>query len=322
MAVGALGLNTVGAERDWPDAVVQRFRLVAQILTNALARERREQRLQESERRLAAGADIAGLAFYEVDFEGGAMYVSDRYRDLFGIPADQELGLSVLSFWTEHLHPDDRPTVLRLREELHSGKVEQLSVEYRFLNPTQGERWIEHLARELHDDVTQRLAVLAIDVGRAELVAGDESQADAMRSVRVGLVRISEDIHSLAYQLHPSVLEELGLVEALRAECERRVRQGPLELSTPHRLLHTQPRAVEMTIRNSSSTSITVPRASAVGMGDSTAPPSSANADSASRSRLVSVTWATEAIDARASPRKPSKATFSRSSSEAIFEVA
>jgi signal transduction histidine kinase len=52
-----------------------------------------------------------------------------------------------------------------------------------------------------------------------------------MRSVRVGLVRISEDIHSLAYQLHPSVLEELGLVEALRAECERRVRQGRLELS-------------------------------------------------------------------------------------------
>jgi signal transduction histidine kinase len=68
-------------------------------------------------------------------------------------------------------------------------------------------------------------------VGRAERVAGDESQADAMRSVRVGLVRISEDIHSLAYQLHPSVLEELGLVEALRAECERRVRQGRLELS-------------------------------------------------------------------------------------------
>ena len=43
-----------------------------------------------------------------------------------------------------------------------------------------------------------------------------------MRSVREGLVRLSEDIHALAYQLHPSVLEELGLAEALRAECERR----------------------------------------------------------------------------------------------------
>ena len=51
-----------------------------------------------------------------------------------------------------------------------------------------------------------------------------------MRSVREGLVRLSEDVHSLAYQLHPSVLEELGLVEALRAECERRGRQGRIDL--------------------------------------------------------------------------------------------
>ena len=87
------------------------------------------------------------------------------------------------------------------------------------------------LARELHDDVSQRLAVLAIDVGRAELAAADEAQAEAMQEVRAGLVRLSEDVHSLAYQLHPSVLEELGLVEALRTECERRGRQGRLDLS-------------------------------------------------------------------------------------------
>ena len=53
-----------------------------------------------------------------------------------------------------------------------------------------------------------------------------------MRSVRAELVRLSEDIHSLAYQLHPSVLEELGLVEALRAESERRSRHGRLVLAT------------------------------------------------------------------------------------------
>ena len=52
-----------------------------------------------------------------------------------------------------------------------------------------------------------------------------------MRRIREGLVSLSEDIHALAYQLHPSVLEELGLAEALRAECERRLRQGMLDLS-------------------------------------------------------------------------------------------
>jgi two-component system, NarL family, sensor kinase len=81
------------------------------------------------------------------------------------------------------------------------------------------------LARELHDDVTQRLAVIAIDVGRAELAAPDAVQAETIRAVREGLVRLSEDVHTLAYQLHPSVLEELGLSEALRTECERIVRK-------------------------------------------------------------------------------------------------
>ena len=99
----------------------------------------------------------------------------------------------------------------------------------RLIGAHEGERAL--LARELHDDVSQRLAVLAIDVGRAELAAPDAAQAQAMQEVRAGLVRLSEDIHSLAYQLHPSVLEELGLVEALRAECERRGRQGQLDLS-------------------------------------------------------------------------------------------
>lgn len=52
-----------------------------------------------------------------------------------------------------------------------------------------------------------------------------------MAAAREGLVQLSEDIHSLAYQLHPSVLDELGLDEALRAEGERRGRQGRLEIS-------------------------------------------------------------------------------------------
>jgi signal transduction histidine kinase len=52
-----------------------------------------------------------------------------------------------------------------------------------------------------------------------------------MKAVREGLVRLSEDVHALAYQLHPSVLEELGLAEALRTECERVGGQGPVDVS-------------------------------------------------------------------------------------------
>jgi signal transduction histidine kinase/ABC-type uncharacterized transport system substrate-binding protein len=77
------------------------------------------------------------------------------------------------------------------------------------------------LAHALHDDVTQRLALLAIDAGRKEKGLGDTIAGEAMRSIRHDLVQLSEDVHALSYALHPAILEDLGLIEALKAECER-----------------------------------------------------------------------------------------------------
>jgi PAS domain S-box-containing protein len=278
---GALGFNALQAECDWPDTLVTQVQLVAQVFANALDRQRHELLLQRSEARLTAGAELANLAFYQVDYDEGSTYFDDRAFDLFDVPRDLRAGLQALEFWAAHLHPGDRQSVLDTRQRLHSGKVDQVSMEYRYLHPGRGEQWIHHLARiamrdatgrpvkvfgvlrditatkraeealrdlsgrliqaheeerallarELHDDVTQRLAVLAIEVGRTELAAPAGPHAEAMRSIRAELIRLSEDIHSLAYQLHPSVLEELGLVEALRAECERRTRQGRLDLT-------------------------------------------------------------------------------------------
>ena len=109
----------------------------------------------------------------------------------------------------------------------------------RLIRAHEGERAL--LARELHDDVSQRLAVLAIDVGRAELAARRGKQAAALREVREGLVRLSEDIHSLSYQLHPSVLEEFGLAEAIEAECDLFRRRFPPRVSLD--LLRSSPMA-------------------------------------------------------------------------------
>jgi PAS domain S-box-containing protein len=240
-----------------------------------------EEAFRKSEARLASGAELAGLGFYEVDFRNGVTHVDDRMRDLCGIPPERKEGLQALEFWMEHLHPDDLQRVLHLRQQLHDGSLSRVSLEYRFLHPSRGETWIQHLAgvaardgagravatygvlrditerkrveddlrdlsrrliqaheeerallaRELHDDLTQRLAVLAIEVGGVELATQGGPQAKAMQSLREGLVRLSEDVHSLAYQLHPSVLDELGLAEALRTECERRGRQNRLDLS-------------------------------------------------------------------------------------------
>jgi signal transduction histidine kinase len=96
---------------------------------------------------------------------------------------------------------------------------EALSLSGRLITAHEDERrW---LARELHDDITQRLVGAAIE--SAKLPGGDtsSSEIDARRSISETLMQLSGDIHDLSYRLHPSVLHDLGLVEALKAECER-----------------------------------------------------------------------------------------------------
>jgi signal transduction histidine kinase len=103
------------------------------------------------------------------------------------------------------------------RTRRRSAEHEMMGLSGRLLTAHEDER--RRLARELHDDLTQRLARLAIDAGKLEQEGGEAAGNAA--GMRKELVRLSEDVHALSYRLHPSMLDDLGLVEALRAECDR-----------------------------------------------------------------------------------------------------
>jgi two-component system, NarL family, sensor kinase len=92
------------------------------------------------------------------------------------------------------------------------------------------------LARELHDDLAQRLAVVAIDVGRLELQLMDPPAPvrEELREMKNGIVRISQDVHSLSRQLHPSILDDLGLVKAMESECSSFSRREGIEVLFNH----------------------------------------------------------------------------------------
>jgi len=98
----------------------------------------------------------------------------------------------------------------------------------RLLTAHEDER--RRLARELHDDLTQRLASLAVRAGGLEASAGAAATA-----MRVSLAHLSEDVHAMSYRLHPSVLDDLGLVEALRAECDRVAHSGDVRVDVEAR---------------------------------------------------------------------------------------
>ena len=91
----------------------------------------------------------------------------------------------------------------------------------RLINAHEEER--SRLARELHDDLTQRLAVLAIEAGKLEqqLHSSPDLIQEKLQGMKEHIVELSTDIHRIARQLHPSILDDLGLVDAIKSECSR-----------------------------------------------------------------------------------------------------
>ena len=273
--VGALSLNTVSGARAWPEALVKRLQLIAQVFTNALTRKRAEQALRESEERLSMAAEAASFGVWVWDIGRNQVWGSERWLKLFEFESGEKITFEMV---IERIHPHDRETVERDVRRAVAERTDYMG-EFRAIKGDSTQRWIvsrgrgyrdangtpsrmvgaalditegkhaeealrglsrrlikaheeerTRVARDLHDDITQRLARLAIDAGQAEGSPDDQVWAQTMRSVREGLVSLSEDVHSLSYRLHPSVLEDLGLAEGLKAECERFSRQESIAI--------------------------------------------------------------------------------------------
>jgi signal transduction histidine kinase len=79
----------------------------------------------------------------------------------------------------------------------------------------------ERIARDLHDDLSQKLAVLNIDLD--QLTRGLERDAPHLVATAQETSRraaeIASDVHDLSHQLHPSRLKVLGLIQAMQGVC-------------------------------------------------------------------------------------------------------
>ncbi|MFC1827971.1 GAF domain-containing protein, partial [Thermodesulfobacteriota bacterium] len=65
--IGVLTFDTLREERDWPDDLVKRLKLVAQIFSNSLVRKESDRIHRESKARLNLAAESAGAGLWELD---------------------------------------------------------------------------------------------------------------------------------------------------------------------------------------------------------------------------------------------------------------
>jgi PAS domain S-box-containing protein len=98
----------------------------------------------------------------------------------------------------------------------------------RLINAQEEER--RRVARELHDDLNQRMALLSIALGQLTKIKEPADMGRRLKSVQNQAMEISADIHRLSYKLHPSKLDYLGLAPAVKSLCQEITALGDLEV--------------------------------------------------------------------------------------------
>jgi PAS domain S-box-containing protein len=78
-----------------------------------------------------------------------------------------------------------------------------------------------HIARELHDDLNQQVAALAIGISRLKRQMPDAGSAvrEQIARLREKTELLSERIRQVSYELHSSILQHVGLPAALHSYC-------------------------------------------------------------------------------------------------------
>ncbi|HEV2732834.1 MAG TPA: PAS domain S-box protein, partial [Terriglobales bacterium] len=102
--------------------------------------------------------------------------------------------------------------------EIKQAEEAMASMGRRLIEAHEQERtWI---GRELHDDINQRLALLAVELEQCTHASSGIELAEKISHAQQRILEIARDVQSLSHRLHSSKLEYLGLVKASQSFCK------------------------------------------------------------------------------------------------------
>jgi two-component system sensor histidine kinase UhpB len=109
----------------------------------------------------------------------------------------------------------------RSKESLRDSYRENQDLAGRLIHAQEEER--ARIARDLHDDLGQQLAIVSVMLsGLNDKVGkpGSEPEVDqSLATLQTCTAALFDSVRNLSHELHPAVLEHLGLVAALRRHC-------------------------------------------------------------------------------------------------------
>jgi signal transduction histidine kinase len=129
----------------------------------------------------------------------------------------------------------------RAEQGFRESQRELRELTVRLLHSQETER--RRIARELHDDLSQDLALLSVELD----LLGQKPPESAtqlgrrIQELSARVKQLSSSVHGLSRQLHPSKLEQLGLVGAVRDLCKELAQSHGLPIEFTH---HEVPEAL------------------------------------------------------------------------------
>jgi len=210
---GVLAFVLTREERDWSQRAVQQFQLVAQIFANALARERSERKLVESEQRLRLITNALPVLIAYVDGDLRYRFNNDAYRVWFGFRPEEAFGRHIREMIGEKFFLCARPYLERALSgervqcalDVETAAGRPLSVEAIYV-PDIGER----------DGSVRGIYVLAIDVTERNL-AQQEAQRLHGELLHAGRIStLGELAGALAHEINQPLSAIMSNTQAVK----------------------------------------------------------------------------------------------------------
>ena len=165
---GVVSFEAIRQARAFPEPLLKRLQLIAQVFANALQRKRAEIKLRDSEARLSLAAESANAGLWTLEAETGHIWATEKTYELLGLSPSEELNLDK---FLELVHTEDRETVRQaIQEAVRSGH--ESAVEYRIQRPDGSVRWIASRGRRHagSDSEPDRLMGVSTDITESKHV--------------------------------------------------------------------------------------------------------------------------------------------------------
>jgi signal transduction histidine kinase len=108
-----------------------------------------------------------------------------------------------------------------------------------------------HLARELYDDICQRLAMLSLRIEKVtrRWSSSQKPVSEQLEEIWQQCSTLTGDVQALSHELHPSILDNLGLVTAVKSFCRELSQQnGAVVDFTDRNIPPSLPREVSLSL--------------------------------------------------------------------------